>query len=58
MPMARLSRAERCKIGKHTPVPARKQCEGDVHRGVCRYCRSPIMRTQATRIWFLATMLA
>ena len=56
--MARLSRAERCKIGKHTPVPARKQCEGDVHRGVCRYCRSPIMRTQATRIWFLATMLA
>lgn len=56
--MARLSRAERCKIGKHTPAPARKECDGDVHRGVCRYCRAPIMRTQATRIWFLATVLA
>ena len=56
--MARLSRAERCKIGKHTPSPARKESDGDVHRGICRYCRSPIMRTQATRIWFLATVLA
>ncbi len=54
----KLTRAERCKIGKHTPVPARKECDGDVHRGVCRYCRAPIMRTQATRIWFLATVLA
>jgi hypothetical protein len=54
----KLTRAERCQIGRHTPVPVRKQCEGDVHRGVCRYCRSPIMRTQATRIWFLSTVLA
>ena len=54
----RMTRVERCRAGRHTPVPARRQAEGDVDRGVCRYCRRPIMRTQATRIWFLATMLA
>ncbi|NIJ33097.1 hypothetical protein [Sphingomonas oligoaromativorans] len=54
----RMTRAERCRAGRHTPVPARRQPDGDVDRGVCRYCRRPIMRTQATRIWFLATMLA
>lgn len=54
----KLTRAERCQIGRHTPVPTCRHVDGDVHRGVCRYCRSPIMRTQATRIWFLATVLA
>jgi hypothetical protein len=56
--MARLTRVERCRIGKHTPVPAGKEEDGGVLRGTCRYCRAPIMRTQATRIWFLATVLA
>jgi hypothetical protein len=54
----KLTRAERCKIGRHTPVPSRREIDGDVHRAVCRYCRAPIMRTQATRIWFLTTVLA
>jgi hypothetical protein len=55
----RLTRSERCKQGKHTPSPARSEGEAEaVRRGVCRYCRRPIMRTQATRIWYLATMLA
>jgi hypothetical protein len=55
----RLSRAERCRIGKHTPTPPPVEAtDGDIRRGVCRYCRRPIMRTQATRTWFLAAMLA
>ncbi len=54
----KLTRAERCKAGRHTPVPARLREEEGVDRGICRYCRRPIMRTQATRIWFLSTVLA
>lgn len=55
----RLTRSERCRQGKHTPSPILREGDADeVRRGVCRYCQRPIMRTQATRIWFLATMLA
>ena len=54
----KLSRAERCRAGRHTPLPNLRTKDGDVDRGICRYCRNPIMRTQATRIWFLATTLA
>jgi hypothetical protein len=56
-----MTRAERCRIGKHTPMPALLSADGtesDIRRAVCRYCGRPIMRTQATRTWFLATMLA
>jgi hypothetical protein len=58
MMRAKMTRMERCLAGRHTPVPARRLADGDVDRGVCRYCRRPIMRTQATRIWFLAAVLA
>lgn len=61
MTMQRMTRAERCRIGKHTPTPALLSLDardGDIRRAVCRYCRRPIMRTQATRTWFLTTMLA
>jgi hypothetical protein len=54
---AKLSKREKCSIGRHTPR-ALQTPAGDVRHDVCRYCRRPIMRTQATRIWFLATMLA
>jgi hypothetical protein len=53
----RMSRSDRCKAGRHTPAASREDQE-DVRRAVCRYCQRPIMRTQATRIWFLAAMLA
>jgi hypothetical protein len=58
--MPRLTRAERCRIGKHTPAPSRPADakDSDIRRAVCRYCGRPIMRTQATRTWFLAAMLA
>jgi hypothetical protein len=59
MTQQRMTRAERCRIGKHTPTPPSTDgTDGEIRRGVCRYCRRPIMRTQATRTWFLATMLA
>lgn len=61
MTVQRMTRAERCRIGKHTPAPAlvpAEAAEKDIRRAVCRYCRRPIMRTQATRTWFLATVLA
>ena len=54
----RMTRMEKCQAGRHTPVPARRERDGDVDRGVCRYCRRSIMRTQATRIWFLTAVLA
>ncbi len=53
----KLTRREKCAAGRHTPV-APQDAAREVRRDVCRYCRQPIMRTQATRIWFLATMLA
>lgn len=57
--MARkLTRRERCAAGRHTPALAAENRNGEVRRDICRYCGRPIMRTQATRIWFLATMLA
>lgn len=59
----KLTRRERCAAGRHTPVIAApviaaEAASGEVRRDTCRYCGRPIMRTQATRIWFLATMLA
>ncbi len=54
---AKLTRREKCAAGRHTPIAAQDSAH-EVRRDVCRYCRQPIMRTQATRIWFLATMLA
>ena len=55
--MARLTRRERCAAGRHTPRQASASPEG-VWRDECRYCGRPIMRTQATRIWFAAGVMA
>lgn len=53
------TRVERCRAGKHTPIGARPSPEDeDVRHAVCRYCRRPIMRTHATRTWFLAGVMA
>ena len=52
-----LTRREKCAAGRHTPI-AGQDAGREVRRDTCRYCRRPIMRTQATRIWFLTTMLA
>ena len=54
---AKLTRREKCAAGRHTPL-APQPALAEVRRDVCRYCRRPIMRTQATRIWFLAGMMA
>jgi hypothetical protein len=54
---AKLTRREKCAAGRHTPIAA-QDANHEVRRDICRYCRRPIMRTQATRIWFLATVLA
>lgn len=53
----KLTRRQKCAAGRHTPIAA-QAVQSEVRRDTCRYCRRPIMRTQATRIWFLATMLA
>ncbi len=31
---------------------------GAIRHDTCRHCGCPILRTQATRIWFLAGMMA
>lgn len=55
----RPTRSERCKAGKHTPTAALPAPRDEtVRRAVCRYCGQPIMRTQATRIWFQAGVMA
>jgi hypothetical protein len=53
----RITRREKCAAGRHTPRLAIPGVE-EVRRDTCRYCGQSIMRTQATRIWFLAAMLA
>jgi len=48
----------RCAAGKHSPLNPQAHGEEDVLRDECLYCQQPIMRTQATTIWFLASVLA
>lgn len=52
------TRRERCAAGRHTPAHPAATRDGAIRHDVCRYCGRPIMRTQATRIWFLAGMMA
>lgn len=52
------SRRERCAMGRHTPIAPERTRGETVRHDVCRYCRQPIMRTAATRIWFLAGLMA
>lgn len=54
----RPTRRERCAMGKHTPVSPAATRDADVRHDTCRYCRRPIMRTAATRIWFEAGVMA
>jgi hypothetical protein len=48
----------RCAAGKHSPLNPQAHGEEDVLRDVCLYCQQPIMQTQATKVWFLASVLA
>jgi hypothetical protein len=52
------TRRERCAAGRHTPVHPGIAQDGAIRHDICRYCGCPIMRTQATRIWFRAGLLA
>lgn len=54
----RLTRRERCAIGRHTPREDAVEGRGGIRHACCRYCGQPIMRTQATRIWFQAGVMA
>jgi ribosomal protein L37AE/L43A len=48
----------KCALGKHTPKSPGDTAEQAIRRDVCRYCNQPILRTQATRIWFVSSQLA
>ncbi|USI71828.1 hypothetical protein [Sphingomonas morindae] len=58
MATRRLTRRERCAAGRHTPAEIKEGGDGEIRRAQCRYCGAPIMRTQATRIWFAAGRMA
>jgi len=48
----------KCALGRHTPKSPRDSADLAIRRDVCRYCAQPILRTQATRIWFVSSSLA
>ncbi len=48
----------KCALGKHTPRCPSETADQSIRRDTCRYCHQPILRTQATRIWFLSSSLA
>jgi len=48
----------KCALGRHTPRSPQDSADMPIRRDVCRYCQQPILRTQATRIWFLSSKLA
>ena len=48
----------KCALGRHTPRSPQESADMPIRRDVCRYCQQPILRTQATRIWFLSSKLA
>ena len=52
------TRRERCAAGRRTPSHPTDARDGAIRHDTCRYCGRPIMRTQATRIWFLAGVIA
>lgn len=54
----RPTKRERCEMGKHTPISPDSTDGSGILRAQCRYCGRPIMRTFATRCWFLAAMLS
>jgi hypothetical protein len=56
--MMRANQRDECRKGVHRPKPASKRRDGDLQRSVCRGCGCTLVRTQATRRWFLSGVLA
>jgi len=55
---ARRRKRSDCRNGIHRPNPITRTRDGEVLRSVCRDCGCHLVRTAATRRWFLSGLLA
>ncbi|WP_162527097.1 hypothetical protein [Sphingomonas solaris] len=53
----RRSRITDCRAGIHQPDRSTARGDDGIQRSSCRGCGCALMRTGATRIWFLSSLI-